>query len=199
MLCRVQHAQSFLSKFTIPKQTAMLNKPSEPQWLRLCQHLSAVFLRTTIQLGKIYPSLESSSNINQSLLNLEEKFSDNLSCTGMKRKHKVNAVSGSILHTLDNEDIFRKNPMQFQCNFPSSYFIQLYLLPCRWTLPRKRHSKSLKNKLIHSALTAEGKIISPPAVILLKMPFMQINIKKISVRPWARSSTYMIILCRRCR
>lgn len=88
--------------------------------------------------------------------------------------------------------------MQFQCNLSSSYLRQLYLLPCRWTLPRKYHSKSSKNMLIHSALTLEGKIISPPEVALLKMLFMQTNIKKISVNPWARCSTYTIILSGRC-
>lgn len=101
----------FFSKLPIPKQTAMLNKSSEPQWLRLCQHLSAVFLGTTVQLGKIYPNQKPSSKINQSSPNLEEKLSDNLSCTGMKGEHEINDVSGSILHILDNEDIFRNNPM----------------------------------------------------------------------------------------
>lgn len=56
----------FFSKLAIPKQTSMLNRPSETQWLRLCQHLSAVFLGTTVQLGKIYPSLKPGSKINQS-------------------------------------------------------------------------------------------------------------------------------------
>jgi len=64
----------FFSKFAIPKQTAMLNKPAEPHWWSLCQHLSAVFLGTTVQLGKIYPSLKPSSKINQSLPYLEEKL-----------------------------------------------------------------------------------------------------------------------------
>lgn len=76
LMCFVEcKMQIFFSKFTTPKQTTMLNKPSESQWLRLCQHLSAIFLGTTVQLGKIYPSLASSSKINQSLLNLEEKNS----------------------------------------------------------------------------------------------------------------------------
>lgn len=86
----------FFSKLTIPKQTAMLNKPSEPKWLRLCQCLSAVFLGTTVQ----YPSLKPSSKINQTLPNLEQKLSDNLSCTGMKGEHEMNDVSGFILHML---------------------------------------------------------------------------------------------------
>lgn len=101
----------FFSKLSIPKQTAMLNKPTEPQWLRLCQHLSAVFLGTTVQLGKFYLSQKPSSKINQSLPNLEEKLYDILSHIGVKGERDVNDVAGSILHILDNEDIFRKNPM----------------------------------------------------------------------------------------
>lgn len=148
-MCFVEcNMHRFFSKPAISKQTAMLNKPSEPQWLRLCQHLSVVFLGTTVQLEKIYPSLKLSSKINQSLPNLEEKMSDNLSCTGMKVEHENNDVSGSILHILDNEDIFKANPTRFQCNLSSSYLRHLYSLPRGWTLPVNYRSKSCVSALV---------------------------------------------------